>query len=323
MIFADKLINLRKKNGFSQEELAEKIGVSRQAVSKWESAQSIPDIDKIITLSELFGVSTDFLLKDEIEMEDSIPEKEEGTKLTVEKTNDYLDKNDKASTLISIGVMLCVFSPVLLILFGGLSEVTTFSEDLAAVLGLVILFAFVAFAVVLFIKGGMLLNEFKFLEQEDLILEYGIKGIVTEKKKKYNNSFYTNIIIGVVLCIISVVPLIASNLFNNEFMEIIGVCLTLLIDGFATKLFVKSGMIMNAYDLILKEGEYANKKKTNAIYNAITSVFWLLTTTIFLLISFTYRNWHISWIIWVVAALIFACFSIIYEAILNKKKNNK
>lgn len=323
MIFADKLINLRKKNGLSQEELADKIGVSRQAVSKWESAQSIPDIDKIITLSELFGVSTDFLLKDEIEMEDSIPEKEEGTKLTVEKTNDYLDKNDKASTLISIGAMLCVFSPVLLILFGGLSEVTTFSEDLAAVLGLVILFAFVAFAVVLFIKGGMLLNEFKFLEQDDLILEYGIKGIVTEKKKKYNNSFYTNIIIGVVLCIMSVVPLIASNLFNNEFMEIIGVCLTLLIDGIATKLFVKSGMIMNAYDRILKEGEYANKKKTNALYNAITSVFWLLTTTIFLLISFTYRNWHISWIIWVVAALIFACFSIIYDAILNKKKNNK
>ena len=62
MIFADKLINLRKKAGMSQEDLALKLGVSRQSVSKWEGAQSIPDISKIIELSQIFGVSTDYLL---------------------------------------------------------------------------------------------------------------------------------------------------------------------------------------------------------------------------------------------------------------------
>ena len=67
MIFADKLIDLRKKNGWSQEELAEKLNVSRQAVSKWEGAQSIPDMSRMIQLSELFGVSTDYLLKDNLE----------------------------------------------------------------------------------------------------------------------------------------------------------------------------------------------------------------------------------------------------------------
>lgn len=67
MIFADKLIKLRKRVGYSQEELAEKMGVTRQSVSKWESAQSIPDIEKIIKISELFGVSTDYLLMDNIE----------------------------------------------------------------------------------------------------------------------------------------------------------------------------------------------------------------------------------------------------------------
>ena len=64
MILADKIITLRKKNGWSQEELAEKVGVSRQAISKWESAQSVPDLDKILRMSEIFGVTTDFLLKD-------------------------------------------------------------------------------------------------------------------------------------------------------------------------------------------------------------------------------------------------------------------
>lgn len=67
MIIADKIIENRKKNGWSQEELAEKLGVSRQSVSKWEGAQAVPDMKKIVQLSDLFGVSTDYLLRDEIE----------------------------------------------------------------------------------------------------------------------------------------------------------------------------------------------------------------------------------------------------------------
>ena len=67
MILADKIIEERKKNGWSQEELASKLGVSRQAVSKWESSGSIPDLQRILQMSELFGVTTDYLLKDEIE----------------------------------------------------------------------------------------------------------------------------------------------------------------------------------------------------------------------------------------------------------------
>ena len=69
MILADKIINLRKKNGWSQEELAERLGVSRQSVSKYEGAQSVPDLDKILKLSEIFGVTTDYLIKDDIEEE--------------------------------------------------------------------------------------------------------------------------------------------------------------------------------------------------------------------------------------------------------------
>ena len=62
MSIADRIQTLRKSKGISQEELADKIGVSRQAVSKWESAQSTPDLQKIIRMAELFQVSTDYLL---------------------------------------------------------------------------------------------------------------------------------------------------------------------------------------------------------------------------------------------------------------------
>ena len=58
MILADKIIRLRRKNGWSQEELAEKMNVSRQAVSKWESAQTVPDLEKILMLGALFGLSS-------------------------------------------------------------------------------------------------------------------------------------------------------------------------------------------------------------------------------------------------------------------------
>ena len=69
MILADKIIELRKKNGWSQEDLAEKLEVSRQSISKWEGAQSVPDMNKILKLSEVFSVSTDYLLKDEMELD--------------------------------------------------------------------------------------------------------------------------------------------------------------------------------------------------------------------------------------------------------------
>lgn len=67
MLLSEKIMSLRKRNGWSQEELAQQLSVSRQSVSKWESMASMPDIQKIMAMSELFGVSTDYLLKDELE----------------------------------------------------------------------------------------------------------------------------------------------------------------------------------------------------------------------------------------------------------------
>ena len=63
MNMADRIQHLRKSKGISQEELADKVGVSRQAVSKWESEQSTPDLEKVIIMSDFFGVTTDYILK--------------------------------------------------------------------------------------------------------------------------------------------------------------------------------------------------------------------------------------------------------------------
>ena len=72
MILAEKISEERKKNGWSQEELAEKLSVSRQSVSKWESGQSVPDLNRILEMARIFGVTTDYLLKDEIEEAENV-----------------------------------------------------------------------------------------------------------------------------------------------------------------------------------------------------------------------------------------------------------
>ena len=73
MTFGEKLQALRKAQGLSQEELAQRINVSRQALSKWESGASVPDTENVIALSRLFGVSTDYLLLNEVKAPGHVP----------------------------------------------------------------------------------------------------------------------------------------------------------------------------------------------------------------------------------------------------------
>ena len=99
MILADKIIAERKKNGWSQEELAEKIGVTRQAVSKWEGAQTTPDLQKLLQMSNVFGVSADYLLKDEMDAPEYIEvsgcESAVLRKVTLQEANHFLEVKKK------------------------------------------------------------------------------------------------------------------------------------------------------------------------------------------------------------------------------------
>ena len=67
MGFSEKLAALRRREGLSQERLADRLGVTRQSVSKWEGGAAMPELEKLVALSELFGVSVDYLVKDTIE----------------------------------------------------------------------------------------------------------------------------------------------------------------------------------------------------------------------------------------------------------------
>ncbi|EHI99602.1 helix-turn-helix domain protein [Clostridium sp. DL-VIII] len=102
MDLSEKILKLRKANNLSQEQLAEKLDVSRQSISKWESGQSIPDVEKLIALSNIFNVTIDYLLKpseiDELSIKTEILEK---------KQKELLDKNKKIKN-ITFRVLSCI-----------------------------------------------------------------------------------------------------------------------------------------------------------------------------------------------------------------------
>ena len=120
MILGEKIAVLRKQNGWSQEDLAEQLQISRQSVSKWESGASIPDLDRIVKLSALFGVSTDYLLKDEIQdvawSETDEPAEGASRRVGLEEANAYMDLCRETSVWFAGGVALCILSPIAVIL---------------------------------------------------------------------------------------------------------------------------------------------------------------------------------------------------------------
>ena len=265
MILAEKIMEERKKNGWSQEELAEKLSVSRQAVSKWESAQSIPDLQRVIQLSEIFGVSTDYLLKDECETPQPIEGVEPSDKdfplkkVSVEDANDFMEVRKKNAPKIAAAVASCIVSPSVLIFLAGLSEaqIGNISEGVAASVGLVCLLGFVAAAVFTFISCGMQTKRFEFLENECFETAYGVEGLAKEKLKNYEGTFTRGISVGVVLCIVAAIPLLVAACMDAPDVVCTSfVSLLLILVACGVYMIIRVGMIKGSYDILLQEGDY-------------------------------------------------------------------
>ena len=320
MILGDKIIELRKKNGWSQEELAEKMEVSRQAISKWEGAQSVPDMGRIVRLSELFGVSTDYLLKDELEKEDSVSLPDPGTSLRtvpIEEASVFLGWKEKEASRIAFGVMLCILSPVLLLFLGGAQEMgrIPLSENQAAGIGMVVLLVLVSCAVAIFVTSSIHARPFEYLEKEDIETLYGVSGMVRERKTKFQPIFTRQLTIGIVLCVLACIPLFVSLIFFGEenFAQVIAICALLVLLSIGVLLIVRASIIWGSYQQLLEEGDYTREAKADAKkYGWIGSSYWMLVTAGYLAWSFITGKWDQTWIVWPVAGV---AYGAIYEIV--------
>ncbi len=322
MIFADKIIDLRKKNGWSQEKLAEELGVSRQTVSKWEGAQSVPDFNRVIQISELFHVSTDYLLKDSIDIpetyalsQDTKPWKEEIRKVSMEEANLFLETRDVAAAKISIGVMMCILSPVVLILLVQLQETGNIplTEDQAAGLGLLCLFLLIAGAVALFIIQSLKLNPFEYLENELIETEYGVDGMVKTRRAHYTNLHTKWLTTGIALCVLSPVPLFICEIIGeNSITEVLAVAAFLSLVAVGVMMIVRCSILWDSFDILLENGDYTRKnKRENQKNKNISALYWGIVTAIYLGYSFHTFNWHKSWIIWPIAGVSYGILCVI------------
>jgi len=326
MILADKIIRLRKMNGWSQEELAVKMNVSRQAVSKWEAAQTTPDLEKLLLLSKLFGVTTDYLLKDELETEQFTDDTSEPSvrRISMEEANVYLAHRKWASVRIALATMLCILSPVGLILLGAASEMTAlpFNENFAGFCGLALLLVLIAIAVVVFLLVGARHNPYEFLEKEEFELAYGVFGMVKEKQKAFRETYTKCNIIGVGLCILAPIVLILGCFTVNTLLAATFLAAMLMLISIAVGLFVWVGVQQASMERLLREGEFAPKaKEESALTTMLTTVFWLLITAVYLSWSFLSDSWGISWVIWPIAGVVFAAIREVLRYVENKQKS--
>ena len=324
MILANKIIALRKKNSWSQEELAERIGVSRQAVSKWEGAQAIPDLDKILLLAELFGVTTDYLLKDTMEnVVFSNSSDTDGKRIGIAEANTYLDLRKRASLLIALATFLCILSPIPMILFGAASELpnSPIGENTAGLIGIVSLFGFVLCAVPLFLLCGFKNEPFAFLDKaEPFSLEYGVSGLVIERKKQFKSNYILGNIIATLLCIFAPIPLIVSGFGTNEFLTVIMLAVTMIVAGIGAALFIIVGVRQASLQKLLQEGDYSiPEKKKSALKEAVGFAYWGILTALFLAISLIYERWEYTWLIFAIGAIIFPIVMSLCNAIAGRK----
>ena len=327
MIFADKLTKLRKKAGWSQEELAEQMNVTRQSVSKWEGAQSVPDLEKMIRLSNLFGVSTDYLLKDEIEDTDSILPSDDMSairRVSMEEANAFLSIKATTSKSIALATFLCILSPICLLILGAISEVSEYAlaDNVAGGIGMIVLLLLVTMAVALFVSSDRKTAAYDYLEKEIFETEYGVSGMVSSLKKQYNETHTRNNIIGAGLCIMALIPLFAGTIFNdeNELLLTIMLSSSFIIAGIGVVFFISSGIVWASYEKLLQEGDYSKEKKKNqSIATTISVIYWSIATAVYLGYSLSTNNWGYSWVIWVVAAVVFPAIVTISN-LLDKRK---
>ena len=341
MILADKIITLRKKTGWSQEELAAQLGVTRQSVSKWEGAQSVPDLDKVVQMRRLFGVSTDYLLKDELEEEEFVESEADETPLrrvTMEQAAQYLALRKSCAPKVALAVFLCIVSPVVLVFISAMADAGWggISDDLAAGIGVSVLLVTVAVAVGMFLSCGAKTKAFEFLEKEPFETEYGVSGMVRERRKAYEPTASRCTILGVVLCILAVAPLmlgigLASSgaaallvrVAPTDVYVAAAVDALLLFVACGVGVLVWSGTYTDAMDQLLEEGGYTRKKKARSgVMSTATLIYWLSVTAIFLFYTFgPHGNGQprYSWFIWAIGGVLYAAVMGIVSLVLRKK----
>lgn len=296
MSLSENLQNLRKIKNMSQEELAEKLNVSRQAVSKWESGSGYPETEKIISICEIFDCSMDELVKGKI-TEDVKKEKNE---------YDSVMSKIAKTTSFAIGLILLGVSFMLTILGFAPNEQ---AEDQYALIGVVMILIAVVFAVPIFIMDNMKLENFKKKNKT-------VANIYTEEEldsEKMKAAKITAIGIAIILMgTVVMMTLRGLNVFGENSVFPVAALMYFVTVG--ASLVVYGGKTKEKYEI--EEYNKANSdeyKDVEKKIGSICGVIMIIATIIFLIWGFIFNSWNINWCVYPVGGMLCGIVAIILK----------
>lgn len=286
MGFSENLQILRKMKNMSQEQLAERLDVSRQAVSKWESGNDYPETEKLISICEIFDCSMDEIIKGKFSADVN------GEKKSYEK---LMSKFSKGIAL-AIGIIL--LGTTILLYFSGLPGTEELKEK-NEIMGVVILLLCVLIAVPIFIILGMQREEF-IKKNPKLANIYS-----EEENEKFNSKFQKSLAGSVALILLGTILLIfvsGMKLVDEE--STIPVVILMAFVTIAVPIIVYFGIQKDKYDIEKYNKENSEEyKKENSKVGKISGVIMLIATILFLISGLIYNMWYINWIVYPIGGI--------------------
>lgn len=293
MSFGEKLQQLRKEKGLSQEDLAHQLNISRQAVSKWESQNGYPEIEKMILISDLFQVSLDYLMKEDYE------EYENETissfrLMTQQNIKDYLHFKKSFALGISCSVLLMIIGLFIAVLCADTSYQSI------GVFGFLIMVGIGVF----FIIMTTLLKESKFkIEREEIKIAFNDLQNLQEQYQHFHKYFTLAIAGGVLLIIVSLACIALLHETYSQYENILGAQFLLCI-GIAVFLFIYFGILKDAYQFLIHNKAYIKAKKKEQQIENIYAFTMPLAAVLYMIMGFTQNWWHPGWVIFPLAVFV-------------------
>ncbi len=276
----------------------------------------MPDMDKVVMMSRLFGVSTDFLLKDELEEETPCAAAQDDDtplrRVTMKQASAYLALRKAAAPKIAVATALCIISPVTLILLAGMSEVQRFhiTENAASGIGLCVLLGLVALAVSIFLRTSAEAKEYRFLEEEPFETEYGVEGMVRQRQREYKGHPYPARHRGRGAVCAGRRTAVRRHVHKRQRPALYRRCLRaagagghrLSGPGHSRRVSGRHGAAAGGGRL------HPSQKKHHKLMGTVTMIYWLTATAVFLYTYGPHGNGQprYSWIIWAVAGVLYA-----------------
>lgn len=317
MTFADKLMRLRRQKGWSQEELADKLDVTRQAVSRWEGAQTYPDLPKLLQIGEIFDVSLDYLLKNEIEEAHTVSvveeHKESGEKLDCAEVDAYLRKSVSASACGAVATAFFILAPIICIyfLYAGFT-MASIPALISAVLSGVIPFVCILIASASLVFAIKRVGAYeKQLGREFYLDEETQKNVQASRdgRKKVRVSLLS---FGVLFLLTTAGMAVGAILdgLNQVYYFIFGV---LISADLAASCFMGAYLLDKPFRILSEKGKY--EKKSRRFAKAVISVvYWVIVSLIFCANFLWFDNKDIAVAAIVVGAIIYFAvfFALLY-----------